>query len=695
MKEIIITLFVTCVIDTVCAQTNNAKDSIYKQISLNEVVVNSSAVSHRNGKDIYIPTVKQRELSSNGISLLDKLHLNGLQVNALFNTVSYAGGGNVAYCINGRVVELQDLLSISPDQVAHVEYDENPSARFKGSAVVINFKLRKPLQGGRYMHDIMEAVNTIYGVNHISGSYNYGKSEWKASYNNLFASFKDFYNHSQETYHVGTDSMLTQYESGIPGKLRYDNHWLDLSYNYQVENKWMLNIALRGKYNNQRRVDLNSWLTCNAMAGDSAYLQNHSSQYERTTALDIYLQRTLGHGQNLYFDIIGTYMNTSNSLYYNISGNNINLFSNSNSVKGNKYSLIGEALYEKEFDNDRFTIGMRHTIGLARNDYYGDDFSQNRLHHSDSYIYVEWFHKIKNFNYALGAGLEYVRFKQEKVGYDNISFRPTIRLNYSPCDEINFKYSGNIEKVTPSLAELSNVSQTIDNYQIRRGNPQLHPATDFNNKLTVSYNHRQWSGNINLTYQYRCNPIMENTYLDNGKYIRGFANQNSWQYFNAEYNIISRWLGGIITARATAGVDYFDSRALDYHHSFSNCYASVFFEAAYKCVAFTFNLRTHRPRLYGETLTLGEDLHDIAITYYKKKFTICMAMNNPFMNNYRVGTECWNKKAPNIAHQFVNETSRMALLKFTGNFDFGKKHNTGEQRLHNEDKDSGVLKTGK
>ena len=72
-----------------------------------------------------------------------------------------------------------------------------------------------------------------------------------------------------------------------------------------------------------------------------------------------------------------------------------------------------------------------------------------------------------------------------------------------------------------------------------------------------------------------------------------------------------------------------------------------------------------------------------------------MAMNNPFMDNYRVGTECWNKKAPNIAHQFVNETSRMVLLKFTCNFGFGKKHNTGEQRLHNEDKDSGVLKTGK
>jgi hypothetical protein len=118
-------------------------------------------------------------------------------------------------------------------------------------------------------------------------------------------------------------------------------------------------------------------------------------------------------------------------------------------------------------------------------------------------------------------------------------------------------------------------------------------------------------------------------------------------------------------------------------------------EVAYRFIALTFNLRTHRPTLYGETLTLGEDLHDIALTYFKKRFTLTLAMNNPFMNNYKIGRENWNRQAHHKSYQYVNETSRMLLVKLTYGLDFGNKHKNIRQQIQNEDNDTGVVRGSK
>lgn len=677
------------------AQDSIVQDTILTNIELKEVIIKANESIRRPGKTIYFPTSRQKELSTNGLSLLEKLQLNGLQVNSLFNSVSVSGGGNATFCINERIVELHDILALNPEQIARIEYNDNPGLRFKDSAVVINFKLKTAQQGGGFMTDLMEAVNTIYGKNHLSGKYNYQNSEWSINYNNLHASFKEYYNRNEEIYFPDNSQSITQLEEGEPGKLRYDNHWLNLNYNYLKQDKWMLNIALRNKFFNTPKAELNSRLSNSDYPKEAAMLRDYSKENEHSTALDIYFQRMLGDGQTLFFDLTGSYTSTKNELEYRIESQGVPIYNNVNNVNGDKYALIGEGLYEKSFDRNRLTIGMKHTSGYARNHYFGNAEARNQLQNTDSHFYTEWDQTLNYWNYAIGVGANYQWFDQGGNGYKKLSFRPTLRVSYIPSDNFFIRYRANIESVAPTLSELSDVKQELDNYQIREGNPDLRPATDYNNRLTIDYHRSQWSTGLNINFLYRHNAIMEQTIVDGDKFIRSFANQNSWQKWNAEYEIKTRLFHGMLSFRGAFGIDYYDSRAVGYHHNYTNFYGVINMEAAYKFIALTFNMRTHRPYFYGETLTLGEDLHDIAITYFKNRFSLCVAMNNPFMDNYRFGSENWNKQAPNTSYRYVNETSRMFLVKLTYGLDFGRKRDTRKQRLQNEDTDTGVLKGNK
>jgi hypothetical protein len=187
---------------------------------------------------------------------------------------------------------------------------------------------------------------------------------------------------------------------------------------------------------------------------------------------------------------------------------------------------------------------------------------------------------------------------------------------------------------------------------------------------------------------------MDETYQRDGMFIRTYNNQTCWQKLNAEYEIRLKLLQGAFSFRGALGFDYFDSKSLDYHHFYSNLYGIINTTVAYKFCALTFDLTTHRPSLSGEILTLGEDLHDIALTYFKKNYTLSLAMNNPFMNNYRIGFKNFSKQAPYQNYQYINETSKMFLVRWTWNFDYGRKYKSKKQKIQNEDNDTGIMKSG-
>ena len=69
-------------------------------------------------------------------------------------------------------------------------------------------------------------------------------------------------------------------------------------------------------------------------------------------ALDVYYQRNLPNDQTLVFNLVGTYNKTHSDRIYQERRYELLLTDVNNGVKGNKYSIIGEGIYERKIGEE-------------------------------------------------------------------------------------------------------------------------------------------------------------------------------------------------------------------------------------------------------------------------------------------------------------------------------------------------------
>ena len=149
------------------------EDSITAK-QLDEVVVKANLRTQKGDTLSVIPSATQKKFNVNGYELLRGMMLPGLKVNTIDGTLSLSGGEGAIVLIDGRPVERQDVLALSPKQVAKVEYVQNPGPEYGFDTTlgaVINFVLKKRTDG--YSAAVManNAVTTANGQNMIYGKY--------------------------------------------------------------------------------------------------------------------------------------------------------------------------------------------------------------------------------------------------------------------------------------------------------------------------------------------------------------------------------------------------------------------------------------------------------------------------------------------------------------------------------------------
>ena len=188
---------------------------------------------------------------------------------------------------------------------------------------------------------------------------------------------------------------------------------------------------------------------------------------------------------------------------------------------------------------------------------------------------------------------------------------------------------------------------------------------------------------------------MEETIRENDLFIRTIANQRSWQKLNPEIEVKVGPIKNIISLSVATGINYFDSRGHNYHHTYTNWYYRASAMASYKNWSSFFEIQSHRNNFYGETLQYGENYHILGVNYRYKQLTAGVMVLNPFSDNYKVGSENFSSYAPSKNWMYIKESSRMFAISLSWNFSFGRKYESAEKRLHNEDNNAGTLKSGK
>lgn len=663
-----------------------------KSSVLGEVVVEGDAVINKVDRQIILPTSAQRKASTNGVSLLQHLQIPSLAINPIDKSVKTNFGADVQLRINGVEATKGEVVALRPRDVVRVEYHENPGLRYGSAAAVVDFIVKKNETGGNVAADLMNGIKPLgAGDYNVSARYNRNKSALSAVFSWERRDL-DWIRENYESF-VYPNGVLENKEIGNPTRLKYDNMNLSLSYNY-ADDKNMLNIAFRDVYNNTPNSfsDRNSVL----YQGEDVYgIVDRQATKSHIPSLDVYYQRNLGGGQNLYLDVVGTYLKSSNDRQYSMTMVGMEPTSIVSEVDGSKYSVIGEVIYERPLWGGSLTAGAKHSHSQMDNVYDGNISSKVKMNMEETYMFAEYKSRVKKLDYVVGIGAMRTSYKQGSLSQEKYVARPTLTLSYNVTNDISLRYNAYMSGYSPSLSDLSDVSQEMDAYQVRRGNPGLHSVTFYTNSLSASWRNRYVNVELSGRYSYDDNPIMEETTFEDNKFVRTFANQQGFHRLNVQATVQVFPFRDYIQVRLTPFFNRYISNGNDYTHTHSNWGFRGSIMAMYKNWGMMIDMNTSYHELWGETVTKGERLHSIAVGYNTEKWGIQAMLMNPFTKRYEQGVDNLSRLAPYKQIAYSDDFKRMVMINVSFNLDFGKQRGISGKRINNSDTDTGILSGSK
>ncbi len=663
-------------------------------VMLNEVVVKASHVIKQADKQIYLPTARQIKGSTNGVDILQQMKLSRLQVDPMRKTISSSNEGEVQLRINGGKADIQEIQSLRPEDIQRIDYYDDPSLRFgEKVAVVIDYITKRPQAGGYIGLDTQNSPFTGFGNNGVTAKFNHKKSEFTLNYWGMYRSLNEMWNDKNEVFRFADGRIFSRQSDGIPSSVRENHHYSTLGYSYQEPNKWSLIVKLRGNLDCSKMKERSLLYPVNDVA-NSVNMMNDNKESSVRPSLDVYFQRDYKNKQTFILNLVGTYIDSDVHRYYSESKAGQTLTDIQSKTIGNKYSIIGQAIYEKGFKTSKLSVGTNFNYAYTDNTYSGTVNSITRMHYFYDMVYAEFSGKIgKKINYKLGLTNIYGGYTQDDNDYSKMVLSPEVRLGYNFDEHSSIRLKSQIYYDTPDLSDLSNVEQLIDSLQIRRGNPNLKETRKYSSSLFYEYRNGLFNGNLNLAYQYNHHPMMEETYREGNKFVLTTLNQPSYQSVNTEMELKVGPIKDILNLSLTSGMNYYDSKGIDYHHYYTNWYYRAELSAMYKKFMLMFQMQNHQNYFYGETLSWGESYHIMMVNYkIKPNMNIGIMALNPFVSNYRRPSENRNQYVSSHQCMYLDKGMRIFCATFSWNISFGRKYKSVEQRIDNEDTKTGTLK---
>lgn len=636
-------------------------------VSLDGVTVSASNTSSRSDRKLIFPSDRQVKASTNGMDLLQQLMLPKITVNPMSNEIKVPGNGEVQLRINGVKVELDEIKALLPTDIIRIEFHDNPGLRYRNAEVVLDYIVRRPETGGNFSVDMSQGVNALWGEHRVSGKINHKKSEFGASYR---IGPRDFYGMSrdnEEIFHLADGTVLHRKETGDPSHASMFMHNLNLNYSVQDPEKYLFNATFRYWNNHQPHWDYRGILSNQDNPDDYVDMVDLNSSDNQVPALDLYYQRNLKNDQTLVFNVVGTYNRTSSHRFYQESRGEELLTDINNRVSGKKYSLIGEAIYEKKLANgNSLSGGVWHTQSFSDNEYRNGHDYETHMDQSASSIYGEFKGKVRKLDYMLGVELARLYYKQEGTDDSDqfYTFNPRFTLQYALPGQSFIRLKGYVGNLSPSLGNLNAVEQVIDSLQLQRGNPRLESYMSYLLDLNYEYQKGIFYALVNGTYEYVPNAIMDEKYQEGNKIIQTWNNQKNWQRVVGFAMFRVGPIKDILQFSFTGGVNHYISNGNTYSHRYTNWYCNMQASLTWKKFMLMYQMNTNWNRFWGETLEGGENIQMFMAKYNFKNLSLGIGAFNPFSDNWKVQSENWNQYASSKKTSYIKESSVFLLFRY-------------------------------
>jgi len=660
--------------------------------SLGEVVITGQRIINKVDRQIIMPDSMQIKSSVNAFDLLSNMSLARLNIDPVNRTIKM-GTEEVQLRINGVRASIQEVVALRSEDILRVEFFEDPGVRFGNENVgaVVDFIVNRQKNYGGYVSiDGRNAPFVEFGDDNVTFKTNYKASEFGLNYYISYRGYDDRWTDNSETLNFPENPIIRE-QKGVKAPMEYQYQYANLSYNLTQPDKYVLNILFKNQFYNYDNIS--SYNNFYTDRNNPTFSSQKNKGNEYVPVLDIFFKRELGKKQSLAFNVVGTYINSGSKRKYFEKEDETVISDIFNNIDGNKYSVIGEAIYEKQFEKLSFSAGGKHTQGFADNTYEGDTNLKTEMKNAETYFFAQLQGKLgKKFSYTVGAGGTRIWFKEGNKDATFYAFRPSIQLSYTANDNISIKYSFSVNTRVPSLGQLSNVEQQTDTYQISRGNPDLKPSNTYNNRLTFNYSKGIFDISSIFGYMYFDNIIISAYSIENDKIISFSDNHKGQHYLYWNGNITAKIIKDIWTLSGWANLsrDIFKSNLGDVN-TYNGSSLGIRSNLMYKNWQLVLGMNTRYKDLWGYSVNYGEDWNYVEAGYKYREAKLSLGMSYPFKNYWSAGGKNVSKIKPSKNWTYIEGNGHMLYLRFSWNISFGRKHEAGKKTLNNSDSDKGIL----
>lgn len=658
-------------------------------VQLSDISVQASRMVHKAGTQVALPTLMQKNKSSNGFDLLDRMMFSQLNVDRRKKTVSVPGKGDVQFRINSIKATAEEVFSIKPENVVRIEYIDMPGVKYGDEEIgaVINYVVKRLESGGYISVNANNTITQVAGTNSLVGRVNYKKSEFGISY--VFDYDKVRKRKDDEDIHfIYPSHTIQRISTGVYSPFSTIKHTVNLSYNL-VSDRYLFNIIARQNILTLKKQP-QSFTQYNQNAYSSSSVSTYLKNNPETTALDLYYKYNLPKKQNLSLNVVGTHIGTNRLSRYNESVDEEIATRILNNVSGHKYSVIAEGLYEKATSFSTLNIGLRHVQGYARNSYSGDHTSKESLANSSTYFFIQLQGNIQKINYIAGLGGMRFYYKNNNKSFEYYMIRPDLKVEYKYKNFLSFHYNFSIRPSIPSLAFLNDVPQSQDAFQTAIGNPALKPYNEYENEINVNFSHAAVDANVRFYHHYYSNPIMESNSLVNDQIILSSLNQKRFVNYGLNSDISFRIYKEYLILKLIGNIAKNRSEGENYTHHLTSIYGKLQLFFAYKNWGGMFSMHTRQQSLWGETFIKGAKYQVVEVNYNLPFIKLALGMDLPFGKEWNKRTEVASSVNPSVSWMRM-KVNRAVYLNIQWNFSIGRKYKTVNKNLKNIDRDSGIF----
>ena len=665
-------------------------------MQLGEVMV-SANLQKKADRWVFYPSDAIKRQSTDAYDVLQRMALPNLQFDLMNRTLSSQKGGALQIRINGMPSNQSDLAALQPQDIARVEYIDNPGIVYgDGVAAVILVHTKRGYEGMQGGVQIANALTAKQGNAYAYFKFIGLKNQLSIKANSHYKNVGGVFTNSYKTFRYPTSDM-TLNAQGDDRTYRLRGGSIQLEYNRLLDERNSF-FNVMANYTTSYRPENVSASRVQHNDAPFFYEQLLTKDKTHNVSLDLYLDKQFASKANLLANLTATYIGSdyhrAYSKVYHAAAQPA--FTNAYNVDGQHKSIIGEIVFKQPLSKGHnLTIGTYNRLSDTRNTYEATNgTSPTSLFNFNNYDYIELSGTLRKLSYSVGGGCSFYRTKSDSLMANYHFFRPSLTLSYSLSKAFRLQYYLGINPVEPQLAMLSSFVQTQSEYELRKGNPHLKPYQAYINQLSLSFRKHETTASISTYIQYSSHPFTNNPPIydaTTNMFVYTLANQHSFTHLqvrlNASQNLFSQALklSGWLTLNRyinnglsffTTYTDIIGGLSLTYDHTTWGMQANF-------CSAIT--------TMFNETKTRTAPTLQLSAYYNIRRLRFTLSVNNPFMSVATTVSTLNSELVSSTSHVFQKYNDNLVQLSLSYHFRKGKARNLQKQ-MDNADNDAGVVK---